>query len=366
MRDTYRRYRAIATALLQLYHPRPTGHAARHLATLVHLICGIVGARHTHLPKIVEHTPGGKASDESRIKRFGRWMQREQVTEERWMLPVARALLATLASRPLELVFDGSVVGRGCLALMVSVVYYGRALPLVWVVIKGKKGHFPEDTHCALLRQVQALMPQGAQVTVLGDGEFDGINFQAALQTAGWHYVCRTACDTLLFAGQVRCSLRDLQPSQGTAYAVLNAFLTAKRYGPLTAIVVWDEGYDEPLYLVTNMDDLEAALSSYRKRGHIETFFSDQKSRGFQLHKSHLSDPARLSRLLIAACIAYIWIVYLGVWARQDEWIGRIHRRHRCDLSLFQLGLRFLSYCLRHRHPLPRGLLVPALLPDCP
>jgi hypothetical protein len=52
------------------------------------------------------------------------------------------------------------------------------------------------------------------------------------------------------------------------------------------------------------MVDLDAALAAYRKRAHIETFFSDQKSRGFHIHKSHLRDPARLSRLLIAACLA--------------------------------------------------------------
>jgi len=42
----------------------------------------------------------------------------------------------------------------------------------------------------------------------------------------------------------------------------------------------------------------------------IEIFCSDQKSRGFHIHKSHISDPQRLSRLLIAACLAYIWIIY--------------------------------------------------------
>lgn len=55
----------------------------------------------------------------------------------------------------------------------------------------------------------------------------------------------------------------------------------------------------------------EDACRLYSKRFRIETFFSDQKSRGFHLHKSHLSDPQRLSRLLIAAYLAYIWIIYL-------------------------------------------------------
>ena len=74
----------------------------------------------------------------------------------------------------------------------------------------------------------------------------------------------------------------------------------------------WAKGYQDPLYLVSNMDAAEEACRYYQKRFCIETFFSDQKSRGFYLHKSHIADPQRLSRLLIAACLAYIWIVYLG------------------------------------------------------
>ncbi len=50
-------------------------------------------------------------------------------------------------------------------------------------------------------------------------------------------------------------------------------------------------------------------------RAHIETFFSDQKSRGFHLHKSHLCAAIRLTRLLIASCLASLWLVYLGVCA---------------------------------------------------
>jgi hypothetical protein len=78
----------------------------------------------------------------------------------------------------------------------------------------------------------------------------------------------------------------------------------------------------------------------------IETFFSDQKSRGFHLHQSPIADQHRLSRLLIAACLAYTWIIYLGALCIEQGWTSIIHRRHRCDLSLFQLGLRLLNHFL--------------------
>src|SRR5438309_2364778 len=107
---------------------------------------------------------------------------------------------------------------------------------------------------------------------------------------------------------------------------------TRGAYGPVMVLSCWAKGYQEPLYVVSNMDAAEEACRLYQKRFRIETFFSDQKSRGFHIHKSHISDPQRLARLLIAACLAYIWIVYLGSVGEREGWISIIHRMQRCDL----------------------------------
>src|SRR6266566_256144 len=72
--------------------------------------------------------------------------------------------------------------------------------------------------------------------------------------------------------------------------------VTREAYGPIMVLCCWAKGYHEPLYLVSNMAAAEEACRWYEKRFRIETFFSDQKSRGFHIHKSHISDPQRLSR----------------------------------------------------------------------
>jgi len=105
--------------------------------------------------------------------------------------------------------------------------------------------------------------------------------------------------------------------------------------------------------VVSNMHAAEQACRLYAKRFRIETFFSDQKSRGFHLHKSHLADQERLARLLVAACLAYIWIVYLGSLCEQDGWMTIIHRGDRCDFSLFQMGLRLLDHLLNEDFLIP-------------
>jgi DDE family transposase len=354
MSDNLRQYRAIRDALTQGYPGEPTGRMARHLTTLAALISGIVASKSTQLPQVAAHVPNGP-KPESRVKHFARWLDNERILEELYFLPYAEILLAHLALETLVLVMDGSVVGRGCTALMIHVIYKGRALPLAWRVRQGPKGHFPEDLHIALVELIRACLPEGTHVVLLGDGEFDGITLQKTLNEAGWFYACRTAQTTVAtWHGEpFRLDTLGACSKPGTLIAFKEVKITRDAYGPVMVLSCWAKGYQAPLYLVSNMDAAEEACRYYQKRFRIETFFSDQKSRGFHLHKSHISDPQRLSRLLIAACLAYIWIIYLGSLCDNKGWRSVIHRNDRCDLSLFQLGLRTLEHFLNEDLSIP-------------
>jgi hypothetical protein len=347
--DNLRRYRAIRKAIQQLYPSEPKGNLARHLNTLAGLISGIVASR----------VPDNTEPD-SRVKRFSRWVNNERVDAELYFLPYAQALLAGLSDRTLALVMDGSEVGRGCLTLMVSVVYHHRALPIAWLVVTGRQGHFPEDRHLALLKQVHQLIPVEADVIFLGDGEFDGVDLQAQVDSYGWEYVCRPAKNIRLCQDGDEFAFETVAVEPGERLSLPDVTLRQQNYGPLQAMAWWAKGSKEPIYLLTNMELLEEACYWYRQRFNIETLFSDEKSRGFNLHKSHLSDPERLARLMIAACLAYIWIIYLGVLALAAEWRKFVHRTDRCDLSLFQLGLRLLDYFLNEGKPIPVKFQMPA------
>ena len=188
---------------------------------------------------------------------------------------------------------------------------------------------------------------------VLGDGEFDGITLQETVDNKGWQYVCRTAKNTVLTEEDEEFSFQDLGARPGDIVSVPAVDFTREQYGPVQVIAWWAKGYKKPIFLVTNMELAEEACFWYKKRFRIETFFSDQKSRGFHLHKSHLDQPERLATLMIAACLAYIWMVYLGNFAKCTGWDNVVHRTDRCDLSLFQLGLSLLEHFLNEGIPLP-------------
>jgi hypothetical protein len=291
------------------------------LITLAALISGIVGSKNTQLPHIAAKVPNGTKPD-SRVKRFARWVDNAHILEEVYVLPYADILLRHLALQTVVLVMDGSGVGRGCTALMLHVVYKGRALPLAWRVRQAPKGHFPEELHIALVELISGLIPAGAQVVLLGDGEFDGTKLQQTLQQAGWSYACRTATSTVAtWAGETfRLDALGACLKPGRLIELKEVYCTREAYGPVMVLCCWAKGYQEPLYLVSNMATAEEACRFYEKRFRIETFFSDQKSRGFHSHKSPISDVQRLSRLLIAVCLAYIWLVYLGSVCEKDRW----------------------------------------------
>ena len=115
-------------------------------------------------------------------------------------MPYVAELIASVAAvnQPLLLAIDGSVVGKGCMCLMISLLYKNRALPLCWRVVKQAKGHMSEALHVELFEQVRDLIPDDCEVIVLGDGEFDGTDWLADIEDAGFQYVCRTAIDSVL------------------------------------------------------------------------------------------------------------------------------------------------------------------------
>jgi len=220
MSDNQRLYRTIRNSLNRLYPIEPEGNLARHLNTLAGLVTGIVRSQRTHLPAIAAQVPDG-TKEESRVKRFRRWIDNERIEGETYFLPYAQWLIDRLAKDTLFLVMDASAVGRGCITLVLNVVYRQRALPLAWLVLKGNKGHLAEALHLALLHQVAPWIPAETEVVFLGDGAFDGTSLPEAIDTTyHWKYVCRTAHNITLKEGEIPFTPGEvaLQPGECVSF----------------------------------------------------------------------------------------------------------------------------------------------------
>ena len=73
----------------------------------------------------------------------------------------------------------------------------------------------------------------------------------------------------------------------------------------------------------------------------IECLFKAFRTAGFNLSDSHVTDPARMQRLLVLVTLALVWAVRVGVLASQLEPIV-VKSHGRAVLSVFKLGLRVL------------------------
>lgn len=327
------------------------GHNLSRITTLALLITSMIRSERSSLQKLGEYMELS-IDLESRIKRAKRWLNNKWVEHKLYFLPYIKPILnLMLAKGELILAIDGSTVGKDCMALMLSLIWKKRAIPLCWVVRKAPKGHFPENMHLDLLAQFADILEPMAttcRITLLGDGEFCGVELQKFCRAHQWEYVCRIAKDTLLTESphsDDMLKIGAIEPENGTYMMINNGYITQQKYGPVH-ILYWKEPkYKDPLLLVTNIEFPHLAASLYKKRFGIETFFSDIKSRGFHITRTKVENPETLKNLLIVASLAYVFAILTYKQALESQNIGAFCRKDRIEsLSVFQIGFRAIKY----------------------
>jgi len=343
MTDRHRVYTKVLKMLKQMLELDRQGH----VVTLAMMITGIVLGHKAQLSVMSSEVPVN-AKEKSIAMRLRRWVKHNQIDVDAICMPFARQILEALSSSPLVFVMDGSQAGRNCMVLMVGVLYKKRALPIAWVVYQGKKGHTTAERDIQALEKVQALIPEGKEAILLGDAEYDTKEMLVWLQeNTNWHYVLRTSPQIYVQQGNISQPIEAYPLQKGQVTLHRQVGFTQDATVSINLIGWWGSRYEKPIYLLSDFTNPYHACKYYRRRFQIETFFSDQKSRGFHIHKSHLSDPTRLSRMLIAACLAYVWMICQGMAVVASNRTGLIDRTDRIDKSLFRLGLDWLKYALK-------------------
>lgn len=352
MTDRHRVYTKVKKTLKRMMKLSHQGQ----VVTLAMMISGIILSRNAQLSMMSSEIPSER-KEKSIEMRMRRWVK-DAIDVEAVYMPFARQILEALSHLPLVLVMDGSQAGRGCMVLMVGVLYQKRALPIAWLVYKGKKGHTSAERHKQVLEKVLPLLPQGSEVVLLGDAEYDTTAMIEWMEkNTLWKYVLRTSPQIYVRSEQQEQPIRDYPLEKGKVLFLPQAGFTQTAALTLNVVGWWASRYEEPIFMVSNLDSPYLACRYYKRRFRIETFFSDQKSRGFHIHKSHLADPVRLSRLLIAACLAYIWMIAQGLQVMSANYTSLIDRTERIDKSLFRLGMDWLKFALKnnlHFEPLFR------------
>jgi len=199
-------------------------------------------------------------------------------------------------------------------------------------------------------------------VVFLADRGFRDCDWADLCQELGWHYDIRLASNTYVtLADGSQQPIDQLEVPVGQSRFFQNVKITQaeKLDGHLS--VTWSPGKrgekPELVAVVSDQPAGQTRLDEYACRMRIEESFRDDQSGGFDLEHTRLEHPERLEKLLLAVAIATLWCHELGETVLQNQALcdeldpGGKER----ELSLFQLGLRFLQRCLAIAlHRLPR------------
>ena len=316
--------------------------------TMALMLTGVILGQHVQLWSIAIHLPCC-IQLHSIVRRFERFLADERVKPKVYFEPFVLAMHACLGQEIAYVILDCTQAGPKCRTLVAGLVYHGTVLPIGWKTYKGNKGHLTGENHCALLKEIRPYLRYHHQVIVLGDAEFSSEPVISWLKEKEWDFVLR-----FQHRYQVQLNADGEWETMLTVYtrAGLKAgqvrhwekarFTQKHKLDKCTLTVHWGAGEDEPICLVSSLPAHLNPHLVYALRPYIETLFGNNKSRGFQFARTHITEPEQLDRLFLILAIATCIMLGLGTHLFISGHSKVVDRSDRRDLSLFQLGYRYL------------------------
>ncbi len=315
----------------------------------VWLLVGIFHSHSVSLSKIAGKVIS-TAKNVSTVRRLSRFLASSAVDVRSWYRSTAKAWLEAQSQQvgEVRLIVDGSKIGFGYQLLMVSLAYRHRAVPLAWTWIHHVRGHSTAAKQIVLLNYVKSLIPQKTPVFLVGDSEFGSISVLQQLTQWHWFFALRQKGNLGLWLDEQTDwqRLDCLVKKAGQSVWAPNGYLTQSDIFPVSVLIYWQKGEQQPWCLATNLPDASLTLRYYRRRMWIEEMFGDFKKHGFDLENTMLRNSPRLSRLTLAVAFLYVWLLSVGDRTIRTGLRHFVDRKDRRDLSLFQIGLRFIDRCL--------------------
>lgn len=350
-------FEQIRSRLISSSETAVEGNALKRINTLSGLISGMIRKGSSHLPDLGS---GIRKDIDSNSKTVAakRFIENKWTDYEVHFLPFLLCFLRgvilclSLVEKGIVLVIDGSQTGKDNAALMVSLVWGNRGIPICWIVKKGAKGHFKTADLLEVLQKaveiITSVFDSHLAVTLLGDGEFDSADIQELCLSQGWNYVLRTARSTVLYKDTERFQAKSVSPdSTHDVHFIDSVEFTTDRFKYVNFICWHDEKrHEEPFYLVSNLACVGQIIEFYDQRYSIECLFKDLKSTSFNGHKTRLKNPEEVSNLLIIAALAFILLTVLAIQYDQEMWRKKVQkvRNDRKVLSFFSFAFKLIDY----------------------
>jgi Transposase DDE domain len=285
----------------------------RHLKTLAWMMVGLMHSGWINLTAWAPYVVSRARDAQSTVRRFRRWLDNDKIDVLSLYGPLMQQALAEWGEQALYVALDPSMLWNTYCLIRLSVIYRGRAVPLVWCVLQHGSAQVGFEAYRELLDRAAWLLPRRCKVIFLADRGFADTDLMAHLGRLGWHWRIRIKSSFWLYRrGRPCCKGERISLARGQACFWHQVCLTAKRYGPVHLAVARPRQGNDWWYVISDEPTDVTTLEEYGLRFDIEENFLDDKSNGFQLESSLIRSAPALTRLCFVLALTTLYFVSQG------------------------------------------------------
>jgi len=336
----------------------------RHLHTLSWMIVGLLRSKTVSLPEWAAFVDSRAQFAQSTVRRFSRWLHNNRIHVNKLYAPIIQTSLISWQGTTIYLALDTSMLWNEFCHIRLSVIYRGRAVPLVWKTIEHGSSTVAFAAYKDLLLQAAKLLPLDAKVVFLADRGFaDTILMKYLSQILHWHWRIRIKSSFYVYRGQRRIKISNVKLKRGAGFFWHNVYITEKQFGAVHLTLAKSHGTKENWFIVSDEPTDLHTFDEYGLRFDLEENFLDDKSGAFQLESSLFRSAEAISRLCLVLAIATLFLVSQGtevVASGKRRWVDAHWNRGN---SYLKIGWKWVMRALIKGYELiSRMLLSP--LPD--
>lgn len=325
----------------------------RHRKTLAWMMVGLICSKTVSLGAWTPFVVSRAQYAQSLVRRFRRWLDNNRITVEPLYGPLIEQAVVGWVGKRMYVALDTSMLWNTYCLIRLSVIYRGRAVPLVWRVIEHGSAAVSFETYQDLLNEAKSRLPFACKVVFLADRGFADTQLMGHLRGLGWHFRIRIKSTFWIYPSHLapfQVGEVALQPGHMSCWHEVS--ITDKHFGPVHLAVARPLGSDEYWYVVSDESAELKTLEEYGLRFDIEENFLDDKSNGFQLESSLIRSAKALERLCLVLAMTTLYLVSVGTSVVQKGQRRLVDPHWFRGASYLKIGWNWVHYALNRGYEL--------------
>jgi hypothetical protein len=321
----------------------------RHLYVLVWMVMGLIFEGSVNLTRWIAHVDTSAQQAQSSQRRFSRWLHNPRIHPGSLYRPLIQAALAKWQDPILYVSLDTTMLWDQFCVIRLSVVYRGRAIPLIWRVIEHGSSSVHFIVYQDLLDKARLLLPEGIKIVLLADRGF--VDFKLVnhiRQVLGWHYRIRIKSSSCVYRpGKGWQTLSSFHFAPGEAVMLQGVTLHKTHSLKGVNLALARENQTGQLWFIVSSEKTTLnTFWEYSLRFDIEENFLDDKSNGFEWENSRLRCPVALSRLCLVMAVATLFLTQQGTAVMEAEQRKRVDPHWFRGMSYLKIGWTWVKTAL--------------------